>query len=271
MKNLFSIKEAVVFGWHKVKAHSGVVFGVVLTMFALEVASSVIDKSLNGSLLGGAASVVLAVAGVVLSAGMTLIFLKLARNEHAEYRQIVPDIKLVWKYFCVSILSAVIVLAPLALAGVLSTGYLYVSDKAVFMESVDAFEAIEVADKMGREEVVDAAVAQFADTIAGFGAALAVAVLILIAGIVAAAYLGVRYSMTRLAVLDGRDITESLTQSSKLTLGVKWRLVLFLLALFALNLLGLVAFVVGLLLTVPISLIAYSHVYLKLKAHHGHN
>lgn len=241
---MFSIKEAVVFGWHKVKAHSGLVFGVVLTMFALEVSSSVVQKSLEGTLLGAAASIVLAVAGVVLGAGMTLIFLKLAKGEHAEYRQIVPDIKLVWKYFAASLLSGLITVLPLIAGALVSLGLLVSTGSVNLSEGVSA---------EGHEAYFALAMALMAVAFAG------------------TVYLGVRYSMSRLAVIDGSDILESLGRSTKLTSGVKWHLVLFLVALIALNLLGLIAFVVGLLLTVPISVIAYSHIYLKLKGHHTHH
>src|SRR5438045_1142697 len=110
---MFSIKEAIIFGWHKVKANSALVFGVVLTMFALQVVSSMVQKVLGGTLLGAAASIVLAVLGVVLGAGMTLIFLKLARSEHAHYRDIVPSLGLVWRYFCASVASGVITFLPI--------------------------------------------------------------------------------------------------------------------------------------------------------------
>lgn len=244
MTNAFSIKEAVVFGWHKLKAHSALVFGVVLTMFALEVTSSVVQKTLEGTLLGAAASIVLAVASVVLGAGMTLIFLKLAKGEHAEYRQIVPDIKLVWKYFASSMLSGLITALPL-MAGVVVSLVLLVSTGSIVLSE--------------------------GEPVAGHEAQFAIAMAVMLVALVFSMYFGVRYSMSRLAVLDGSDIVESLSRSTKLTDGRKWHLVLFLLALVALNLLGLIAFVVGLLITVPISVIAYSHIYLKLKAHHGHH
>ncbi len=240
----FSIKEAVVFGWHKVKTHSALVFGVVLTMFALEVASSVVQKSLEGTLLGAAASIVLAVAGVVLGAGMTLIFLKLAKGEHAEYRQILPDLKLVWKYFAASILSGLITVLPLAAGALVSLGFLSITGSINFSEGVP---------------------------VAGHETQFAFALLIMLAALACSVYAGVRYSMSRLAVLDGSEIIESLGRSTKLTYGAKWHLVLFMLALIALNVLGLIALVVGLLITVPISLIAYSHIYLKLKARHSHH
>jgi hypothetical protein len=96
MTHTFSIKEAVRFGWHTVKAHSGIVFQVILTLFALQVASSVVQKTLEGTVLGFAASIALAVLGIVLGAGMMLIFLKLARGESAHYRDIVPKAGVVW-------------------------------------------------------------------------------------------------------------------------------------------------------------------------------
>ena len=105
----------------------------------------------------------------------------------------------------------------------------------------------------------------------GSGAMLALAAAIALVGLVGAVYLGLRYSMARLAVLDGAHIVESLGKSKKLTDGVKWHLVLFALAIAALNILGFLALVVGLLVTIPISILAFAHVYLKLKSHHGHN
>jgi hypothetical protein len=244
MAHAFSIKEAIVFGWHKVKAHSQLVFAVVLTMFALQVATSLVQKGLEGTALGAAASIVLAVLGIVLGAGMTLIFLKLAKGEHAHYRDIVPPMGLVWKYFCTSILTGLISFLPIA-AGALASLALLVSTGSInFSEGAP---------------------------IDGHEWAFAVAMLIMLVAVGFAIYFAIRYSMARLAVLEGGRIMESLPKSTKLTQGVKWRLVLLALAIVALNLLGLVALVVGLLVTIPISLLAYIHVYLKLKAHHGHN
>jgi uncharacterized membrane protein len=97
--------------------------------------------------------------------------------------------------------------------------------------------------------------------------------LIIVAGlillIVPGIYLAMRLSMVRFAILDGAGIKESLKKSSKLTEGVKWRLLLFFLALGGLNILGALALLVGLLVTVPVSAIAFAHVYQKLKSHHA--
>ena len=244
MTHTFSIKEAIVFGWHKLKSHSGLVFQVVLTLFALQVVSSVVQMSLEGTAIGTAASIVLAVLGVILGAGMTLVFLKLARGEAAHYRQIVPELGLVWKYFCTSLLTGIITFLPLIAAGLIDLVLLSTTKSIDFSRGVPA---------------------------EGSGAMLALAAAIGLVGLVGALYLGLRYSMARLAVLDGVDIVESLRTSKKLTDGVKWHLVLFALAIAGLNLLGFLALVVGLLVTMPISLLAFVHVYLKLKSHHAHH
>lgn len=244
MTNAFSIKESIVFGWHKVKAHSGIVFGVVLTMFALQVASSVVQKTLNNTATGMAASLVLSVAGVVLGAGMTLIFLKLAKGEPAHYREIVPPVGLVWKYFCVSFITSIIAILPVMAGGLLALALLVSAGAVNFSEGASA-------------------------PIAGSFGSIALAILIVAVAIGCALYLALRYSMARLAVLDGAGITESLNKSTALTRGVKWQLVLFALALVALNIVGAIALLVGLLVTVPISLLAYTHVYLKLEERQG--
>ena len=244
MTHTFSIKEAIVFGWHKLKSHSGLVFQVVLTMFALQVVSSVVQKSLEGTAIGVAASIVLAVLGVILGAGMTLVFLKVAKGDAVHYREIWPHLGLVWKYFCTSLLTGVITFLPLMAAGLIDLGLL------------SSTQSIDFATGIPTE---------------GSGAVVALAAAIGLVGLAAAIYLGLRYSMARLAVLDGDEIVESLRKSKMLTHGVKGQLVLFALAIAALNLLGFVALVVGLLVTVPISLLAFMHVYLKLKAHHGHH
>lgn len=244
MAHAFSVKEAIVFGWHKLKAHSGLVFGVVLTMFALQVASSLVDKGLEGTLVGAAASIVLAILGIVLGAGMTLIFLRLAKGEHTQYRDIVPPLGLVWKYFLTSVLVGIISILPLMAGGLASLALLASTGSINFSEGAP---------------------------VAGHGETFALAFVIMLVALGFTIYLNIRYSMARLAVIEGSGILESLPKSTKLTHNVKWRLVLFALAIVGLNLLGLLAFVVGLLVSIPISVLAFAHIYLKLKSHHGHN
>ena len=91
-------------------------------------------------------------------------------------------------------------------------------------------------------------------------------ILLIIPGI----YLSLRFSMVRFAVLEGAGITGSIKKSGKITDGVKWRLLGFLLIIALLNILGAILFMVGLLVTIPVTMIAYAHIYQKLAHHHAH-
>jgi uncharacterized membrane protein len=77
-------------------------------------------------------------------------------------------------------------------------------------------------------------------------------------------YLMLRYSMVRFAVIDGASVTDSLRKSAELSQGVKWHLLWFILAVIAINIVGAILLLVPLLVTVPVTMIAYAHVYQKL-------
>lgn len=105
-----------------------------------------------------------------------------------------------------------------------------------------------------------------------FFAASVLSALIVVGGlillIVPGVYFALRFSMVRFAALEGAGIRGSLRRSTDLTKGVKWRLLGFLLAVIGLNILGAVFFLIGLLVTVPVTMIAYAHIYQKLLHRH---
>lgn len=203
MDHHFSIEEALKFGWHKTKAHSGLLFQAMLTLFALQVASSIVTRVLEHTFMGIAASIVLGVVSLFVGVGFTIITLKLAKGESASYADIMPPVKLVWHYFVANILSGLFI-------------------------------------------------------VIGF-------ILLIVPGI----YLMLRYSMVRFAIIDGVGITDSLRRSASLTRGIKWNLLLFFIVIIMLNIVGAILLLVGLLVSVPVTMIAYAHVYQKLHAHHG--
>ncbi len=88
-------------------------------------------------------------------------------------------------------------------------------------------------------------------------------ILLIIPGI----YLMLRFSMVNLSIIDGNGETgplDALKKSSALTVGVKWKLLGLIALLILINLAGLLALVVGLLVTVPLTVLIMSHVYLEL-------
>lgn len=67
-----------------------------------------------------------------------------------------------------------------------------------------------------------------------------------------------------LVVDKNKGVVEALKGSWEMTKGVKWNLFLFWLTLGLINVLGLLALVVGLVVTVPLSMVATAYVYRKL-------
>lgn len=199
MHQSFSIAEALRFGWKKTRAHSGLVFKVLLTLFGVQIAHSIVNETLMPSLEGIFATVILTIVSVVVGSGATLISLKLARGTHAHYADIIPPIDVVVRYFFASLLAGIVILLGL--------------------------------------------------------------ILLIIPGI----YFMLRYSMVRLVALESEGIIEALKMSGRLTEGIKWKLLLFILTLAAINVLGALALFVGLLITIPVSMIAYAHVYQTLR------
>jgi hypothetical protein len=89
-------------------------------------------------------------------------------------------------------------------------------------------------------------------------------VLLLVPGVI----WGLKYGFAPFAVADEkRDPVEALRESSRLTRGEKGRLFGFALALFGVNLLGVLALGIGLFVTIPTTVIAAAYVFRRLQAH----
>jgi membrane-anchored glycerophosphoryl diester phosphodiesterase (GDPDase) len=88
-------------------------------------------------------------------------------------------------------------------------------------------------------------------------------ILLIVPGVIAA--MGLMFS-SYLIIDKGRGPVEAFKQSWQMTKGHKWDLFLLSLALVGLNILGLLALVIGLLVTIPITMLAVVHVYRKLAA-----
>jgi uncharacterized membrane protein len=89
-------------------------------------------------------------------------------------------------------------------------------------------------------------------------------ILLVIPGIIAS----VGLAFVPFAVVDrGAGPIAALKESWRITNGHKWNLFLLSLALLGINILGMLALVVGLLVTIPISWLAITHAYRTLAAH----
>ncbi len=201
MRTPFSIEESLSFGWRQTRAHSRLLFQILLTLFAINVAHLIVMRVLGQSLVGFLSGVALVVAEVVIGIGLTYVCLKIAKGQGPTYGDVAPPLPLLWQFVAASFITGIIMFV----------GFL----------------------------------------------------LLIIPGI----YFMLRYSLVRFAALEeGMGIVGALHASAKATAGVKWRLLLFLLVIIAINLLGALCFLVGLLITVPVTTIAWAHVYQAL--HH---
>lgn len=89
----------------------------------------------------------------------------------------------------------------------------------------------------------------------------------LILFVVPGIYWGVRLSMAGFLVVDrGLDPIAALHESSQVTHGARWRLFLLFLACVGLNLLGALALGIGLLFTIPATVMAFAFTYRRLVA-----
>jgi len=78
-------------------------------------------------------------------------------------------------------------------------------------------------------------------------------------------YLGIKLHFYSYFIVDKKlGPIEALKESSRITQGTKWQLFLFVLVMGLLNIAGALALFVGLLITIPITMMAYAYVYRKL-------
>ena len=236
MQPPFLIKESIRFGWQKLREHSALVFAVVLILLAVQMLGGLSSKVLAHSPLGGIAQLLLLIIQTFISVGATMITLKLVRNIETGIDDLFPPVALVWRCFAAGICSGIVTIVPFFLAGFF------------FAIVLSVLGVTHVGWIHGRD------LWQWLPLFAAMTAAAVAALWYVF-------YFVLRFSMVRYAVLDGAYILESLEKSSRLTHGVKRKLLAFMFVLLGLNILGAMALVVGLLITIPVSALAVAHVY----------
>ncbi len=77
--------------------------------------------------------------------------------------------------------------------------------------------------------------------------------------------LSIKFGFAEYLVVDkNMSVVDSLNNSWEITKGVKWNLFLFGILLFLINMVGFIALLVGLFITVPLTMVANAYVYRKL-------
>ncbi len=144
-------------------------------------------------------------------------------------------------------------IAQIVFGVLLGMGYIYVTLLVVRGESFDIKDIIKPAPQFWKY----------------FGASLLYMLIVmvgLVLLIVPGVILMIRLGFYKYLIVDKKDIsiTQALRESMILTKGITWKLFLFTIVLGLINLLGFLCFVAGLLVTIPLSAIAFAYVYNKL-------
>lgn len=147
-----------------------------------------------------------------------------------------------------------------SLVGIVLSFILMLGAMTFALRAHDDIASVQLADLWNPQPIWRFAGAEILATlivIAGF-------ILLIVPGIIAS--LGLAF--VPYTVIDrGTGPISALQESWRITNGHKWRLFLLSLALLGLNLLGALALMVGLLVTIPITWLAVTHAYRTLAAH----
>lgn len=193
---MFSIKQAVKYGWGKFREN--VRLSLIATFLLVALGSIIGEKKLHTDTL--ILGVVLAVVFFILRIGYTKIFLRIYDGEKPEWSDIFKEYKPFWRYLGVSILM------PLAVLGGL--------------------------------------------------------ILLIIPGII----LLVRLSFSPIIVIDAQTRpVAAMKESFAITKGFFFKLLLFWVVIGLINMVGVIALGVGLLVSIPVSTLAAIYVYREIR------
>lgn len=152
-----------------------------------------------------------------------------------------------------SLLTIVVNIAAFALSLVVSLGV-----KRVTLDLIDG-KSSQLADLFSQANLFW----KFLLASIVYGVVVVIGFLLLI---IPGVYLSLKYGLFGYIIVDRPELSamDALKESARLTDGIKWDLMWFSLALLGINLLGLLALGIGLLYTVPVSIMAYTALYRSL-------
>ncbi len=235
--NTFSIGESFTFAWQTFMKRAWFFVGATVVLIIVNILVSEFTKLFDTGPLTIVAGIVNIVAGALIGIGATAFFLK--AHDHAE-SVVIKDLwhpEHIWNYLGTSIISGLI-------AMILFVPFIVL----LFARAGTAFLS-------GEEAAVAAALASVG--VVGW---------VLFAVTVAASlYLSTMLMFGTYTVVDrALDPISALKESVRITKDVRFKIILFILLLCLLNLAGAVLLFVGLLVTIPLTMLALMHIYRSL-------
>lgn len=232
----FSIRESFNYAWNTFKQHRSLFLKIIITLFLLQVVNALVSEGLKNvlPLLYAIISVFLAVVGIILSIGIYDVFLKIYKGEEVSYAQIFARKDLFLRYLIGAILYGLIIFAILALIFLILISFFFVMDHS---------------------NIISVSIPTF---IMGAMSFVGISVIVFIWSLLFFCFWG--WSL----VDHNLGARASLKRSAQITKGNRLSLLSFIILICFFNILGFIALVVGLVVTIPMSYAAMSFVYKKL-------
>jgi hypothetical protein len=225
----FSGKEAMLFGWEEFKKNPWVYVGIGVIIGILNGISNIDSDNILMILIGAAAYII----GVLATIGYMKISLGVIDGKKPKiedlFKNTLKEGRLFVKYILAGLLIGLMAAIPLVIIGII----LFASGMITTLASSDTMSGVVILVGL-------------------------IAIILLVAFLI-------RFIFVTYLIVDKRvKFWDTFKVSSQMTKGHRSKIVYFFLAMLVLNLLGLIALVVGLLVTMAISQLATAYVYRKL-------
>lgn len=230
MTETFSFTATIQSSWDLVKKHlKFLLLATIASAVILIILQWLQSLTENHGILSFLVVIISTVGGIALSLGWANVILKLIRHGKAIWSDFQTDTKIWVHYFLARVMYGIVSLISVTIAAVPVFMLVFLSIYNVPFLIVGSIAFI-------------------------FGLSLF-------------AWLLTRYIFISFVAIDHPNINgwKLLKESAKITKGNMWRLFGFLLMVTLINIIGLLLFIVGLLVTVPVTMIATAYVYDHLK------
>lgn len=237
--NKFSIKSAFGEAWSRLQANFLFLFKALLILYAVAFLPDLLTELLRGQESISASALIVVVQltsivlGIILMLGFTYLIIAVKRDKELDLRDLLSQRHQFWRFIGTAIVIGFLVFVPLLLLIGLAVISLVAPDFA-------------------------------------FGADFSISFfpgLLLLLGIFISVYLGVRLQFWVYALVDDEQsgVRDALKTTWEITRGRFWKLLAFDLVVAGVQMLGVMALFVGTFVSVPLTMLAMTEVYDRLR------
>lgn len=232
IKSVFSIGEAFSFSWKKFKETWQILVpaSIIILIISTIISPGPMEEA---STFNGILEFVWFIAQLFIGMGWAYIGIRIVRNEKISWRNFIDPAKYFWKYLGTIILFIIPIFALVLVIGLF----------------------------FGLFAVISGSIAN----LAGIGV---VGIIVFIATFIAIIWYVVPFMFYQYIVIDqNKGPMKTLKESFRMTKGTRWKLLGFIFILCVFNVLGVIPAMIGLIITIPMSIIMTAFVYEKVHKH----